>query len=642
MTRLGAVGLASLAVLLGCLAGRLASAQDSPDSGTLLVVVPEDAKVVVNDKPTRVTGTERKFQLPGMEPGFEYDYRVHVEVVREGKTLSEDQTAHLQAGRTVRLVFGLPAAPEAKPGVKPKEPPPAAKPTEKSPSWQPSPPAKAKDAEPGAKTPGPPAKGVPGASPPLEGPGANSPEKKPTAKPGEKTPPAAPGAKIPDATPGVKTPSTNPPEKKGLPPLGPEKPGLPPVGPEKPGVPGMPGPVGPVAPIDHKIPLVEKYLVAGRLADAETDLATRLRENSRDDETRASLGVVQVIRAVERLSQAMYRHGFGTPDLNVSGVEAKNFRLLVPRNPKPMPLNYLQAREILKEFVGDLEKADATLAEISDKEIKLPLHLGLIRVDLVGDGKFADDFWRLYGKLSHQPNLRESDAKAFLVSFDYGDVLWLRGYCHLAMAVGETILAYDEQDLFEWAGNLLFAQPVSPHPFLITDPEKLRGQPDPALVVALQHLFRFKLEEPERMARAAKHLRTALDMSRQSWKAILAETDDDNEWIPNPNQQGAIRDFPVKPEMVDAWLKALAEADAIMAGKKLVPRVIAPPPGDDRGINVNQFFAKPPATFDLILWLQGAGTIPYLEKGTMTDPKVWQRLQDVFGDDLLWYVLWFS
>ena len=254
--------------------------------------------------------------------------------------------------------------------------------------------------------------------------------------------------------------------------------------------------------------------------------------------------------------------------------------------------------------------------------------------------------WRIYANLSGRPGtpgvLRQSDAKTFLICFDYGNVLWLRGYCHLLMAIGEVVLAYDEQNLFELAGNLLFANPVSSQPPLVKDPEQLHGPPDNALVAALKHLVNFKLEEPERMVRAMKHLRATLDLSRQSWKAILAETDDDYEWIPNPKQRGAIPNLIVTQLMVDAWLKSLDEAGAILAGTKLAPRLAAGQPGDDSGVNVGQIFTKPPPTFDLILWLQGAGVVPFVEKGTLSDRKVWRQLQEVFGGNFVYYALWFN
>src|SRR5436305_928432 len=53
-----------------------------------------------------------------------------------------------------------------------------------------------------------------------------------------------------------------------------------------------------------------------------------------------------------------------------------------------------------------------------------------------------------------------------LVHFDRGDVAWLRGYCHLLMALAEVGLAYDGQELFDATAHLFFHKPRTPFPFL--------------------------------------------------------------------------------------------------------------------------------------------------------------------------------
>ena len=60
-------------------------------------------------------------------------------------------------------------------------------------------------------------------------------------------------------------------------------------------------------------------------------------------------------------------------------------------------------------------------------------------------------------------------------------------------------------------------------------------------------------------------------LSREAWKSYLAETDDDHEWIPNPKQNTVMPGGKVTGEMVKGWLEFLDEAEAILAGKKLVP-----------------------------------------------------------------------
>ena len=60
-------------------------------------------------------------------------------------------------------------------------------------------------------------------------------------------------------------------------------------------------------------------------------------------------------------------------------------------------------------------------------------------------------------------------------------------------------------------------------------------------------------------------------LSRLSWKEILAETDDDREWVPAPKQTSrAIAALPVTQEIVDGWLAVLDDIDAVLDGRKLI------------------------------------------------------------------------
>jgi hypothetical protein len=139
------------------------------------------------------------------------------------------------------------------------------------------------------------------------------------------------------------------------------------------------------------------------------------------------------------------------------------------------------------------------------------------------------------------------------------------------------------------------------------------------------------------MKAALHHLEQMLAQSRESWKFILAETDDDHEWIPNPRQTGVLG-VPVRQEMVDGWLEFIEEAEALLAGKRLIPFWRGDP---SRGVNLRRVFTEP-RPLDLVLWVQGSGASPYLEKGTLTKPAVWSRLQRVFGGEFIGFAIWFN
>jgi hypothetical protein len=164
------------------------------------------------------------------------------------------------------------------------------------------------------------------------------------------------------------------------------------------------------------------------------------------------------------------------------------------------------------------------------------------------------------------------------------------------------------------------------------------GSVDIADLIALIHLINLPVVEAPRMRAALGHLESVIGLSRQSWKDLLAETDDDHEWIPNPKQSGVIPNVRITPDMVNGWSQFLDEAEAILQGKKLVPfwRTV-----DGRGINLRRVFTEP-RTLDLVLWAQGTAAQPYLEEGPVSTPAVWARFNRLFQGEFLGFALWFN
>ena len=63
------------------------------------------------------------------------------------------------------------------------------------------------------------------------------------------------------------------------------------------------------------------------------------------------------------------------------------------------------------------------------------------------------------------------------------------------------------------------------------------------------------------------HLETMVQLSRENWRRINAETDDRNEWIPSPMQSGVIRGMRVTRDIEAGWHQFLDEFDALLQGK---------------------------------------------------------------------------
>jgi hypothetical protein len=384
-------------------------------------------------------------------------------------------------------------------------------------------------------------------------------------------------------------------------------------------------------------PLVEKYLHAGQLVEGETALLAVLKAKLADDQARFGLGALQFIRAVEHLGQSLHRYGLRSE--RGQRMNLPFLRLPVPINAKPEALSYSAARKILQELIADLQKAEATLAMVKDEQVKLPLRLAPIRLDFAGDGKEDNRLAAILARYMGGANNLPKD-KDLLVVFDRGDVSWLRGYCHLLMALGEIALAYDGQELFDCSAHLFFERAETPHKFLNQGGRRifdLGDHVDMIDVIAFIHLVRMPVQEPARLKAALEHLQEMLALSKESWKYILAETDDDHEWIPSPKQKGVLG-IPVGQEMVHSWLEFIDEAEALFAGKRLIPFWRGT---ESRGVNLRRVFLEP-RPLDLVLWVQGTAATPYLEKGTLTKAAVWDRLQRVFGGEFVGFAIWFN
>ena len=181
----------------------------------------------------------------------------------------------------------------------------------------------------------------------------------------------------------------------------------------------------------------------------------------------------------------------------------------------------------------------------------------------------------------------------------------------------------------------------TPFPFLSRHADAPRQQVETEDIldaIAFIHLVHFPVQEPARLKSALAHLESMIALSHESWKFILAETDDDHEWVPNTKQHSVMPNGAVTLEMVKAWFEFLAEAKAILKGEKLIPFWRR---GPESGINLKRVLTEP-RTFDLVLWVQGTAAVPYLENGVCTSAETWSRFQRIFRGEFIGFALWFN
>lgn len=389
-------------------------------------------------------------------------------------------------------------------------------------------------------------------------------------------------------------------------------------------------------------PLAEEYLQTGQLSEGATALQAHLKNSPQDDEARFGLGVVQFFQSFEHLGGTVYEYGLRTEDA-FRGLPAP-IRKMLAQKPNPKTISYADMRQMLQTWVDDLKAAEKTLSAIKDSNVQLPLHVGLIKVDLTGTGKPVDATF-LLGQIDTP--VEQEKVAAFIIDFDRGDADWLAGYCNFLSAWGEVLLAIDGQEIFNCTAHLFFEKVDTPYPFLLEGPrnfDSLRRFNRPLIsdILAFIHLWRFELKEPERMKTALAHLEDMQRHAKSMWKYYLAETDNENEWIPNPQQTGVL-EIKVTQEMVDTWLVVLDEAGEVLQGKKLIPFWRGKP--GTQGVNLRRVFTEP-RKIDPFLWAQGTAAAPYLENGTITDfanPEMWGRINRTFGrNNFFTLAFWFN
>lgn len=382
---------------------------------------------------------------------------------------------------------------------------------------------------------------------------------------------------------------------------------------------------------------VDELFISGDLKSAEAGLEKLVKADPKDDHARFGLGTVQVLRAVEGLFQTLHSYGF--MQTSPAGLDVMPRSLFSPTE-SPKAVSAADVRRLLVTWTEQLGRAEKTLSAIKSPDVKMPLHFGLIRLDLNGDGKSEDGeaLWRVFGAVSGD-RVEVDDATSFVVGLDAADAEWLRGYCHLLMAMSEFMLAHDGGDLFDHTAQLFFPKAKTPFPFLCEGKHVFDAYGiDIADAVAFIHLINLPVSESPRMKAALEHLQAMTDQSRKMWKLAMAETDDDHEWIPNPKQHSVLPGVRVTLEMVDGWKVFLDEVDAILAGKKLIPFWRG---SGEQGVNVRRFFTEP-TRFDLVLWVQGSAAAPYLEKGPQTKSETWEGLMRLFRGNFIGFAIWFN
>jgi hypothetical protein len=387
-----------------------------------------------------------------------------------------------------------------------------------------------------------------------------------------------------------------------------------------------------------KAALTAETVAARNAALAELDAA-----KATDPLAAYVAGSIQYFVALEKLGAGLHRHGFESPQSFMMPL----MRLPVPENPNPEPLTYEGFRQILADFHEAMAQSAATLAMVpAGTDIGIEVDLGKLGIDLNEDGAITPDesAAAIMAALASAAGAPPPEGMPPLVfRFDRADGYWLQGYANFLMAQADFWLAHDFRQAFDQTFHMLFPRAKLPMQDTLVPLGDGQGSIFAsewriADFVSFIHLINWPVAEAERSRMARTELLEVIRLSRENWKAIRAETDNDREWLPGPQQGGAnqLTGLEVSEEQVQAWHATLQMAEDLLEGRKLLPHFRFA----DRGVNMKKFFDEP-QTFDLVLSITGPGVVPYLDRGAILSSEEWWAVQQQFGSTgFMTFAIW--
>lgn len=402
----------------------------------------------------------------------------------------------------------------------------------------------------------------------------------------------------------------------------------------------------PFSPAFAETPDAAKTLFEAKtIAERNAALSTLEAAVTKDPQSAYAAGAGEFFTALELLASGLHRHGFDSPKSFMLPL----MQLPVPDNPNPEPLTYEEFRAILVAFRDRLEKSAATLGSVPpDADIGMVVDLTRAGIDLNEDGAIAPDesFAAIMAALARGSIDTSATAPSLTFRFDRADGFWLQGYAEFLMAQADFWLAHDFRNMFDGSFHMLFPRAKLPLQDALVPLDggmsggMLSSEWRFADFISMVHLVNWPVVEPERRQAARRHLLEMIRLSREDWKAIRAETDNDREWLPGPQQKGVnpLTGLEVGEAQVAAWLATLTMAEDLLEGRVLLPHYrIA-----GKGINMKRFFDEP-KPFDLVLSITGPGIAPYLESGKILTSEDFDQIQREFGGGgFLTFALWFN
>ncbi len=385
---------------------------------------------------------------------------------------------------------------------------------------------------------------------------------------------------------------------------------------------------------------VNSLIANSGLAGAEQTLAAQPDKSANDQ---FSYGTVLFLRGIEKSLQFRWQHNLAIKDFDMPVL-----RLPVPPNPSAQPFSPDLITTLFKNLRDDMAISQAALAAV-DGEVNVKIDLMTLWFDINMNGTRDEGEGVVEFGINTMMSRRQASemqaqaSPALTVHFDTADVAWLTAYTHLLSGLSELVIAFDpteaiakvlssNQTMMDLRGDAQGMNIVDA--FIGGGAGGFGGWID-QFAMAYGALNQQPIAENTRAARA--HFLAMIEQNKLFWAAVNAETDNGLEWIPNANQTAALG-FTLPEGAAEAWQAILGDAEKMLNGELLVSFWRISPAG---GVNVQKMFENPPVV-DIVDWIQGAGLLPYLERGPTLSTRNFRQFERMLSGDALLFALLFN
>jgi hypothetical protein len=328
-----------------------------------------------------------------------------------------------------------------------------------------------------------------------------------------------------------------------------------------------------------------------------------------------TLGGLRFLATVETALQLQWRTGMDQAMGGMGDTLGLPFlRLPLPPNPAPEPFQGTMVGTLFTDVTQGMETARADLSRLpQDADFGVEIAFADLWFDVNANRTrdSGEDAAAILGPqlMGWQWSERDPAQPLPVIRFDAADAAWLSAHTHLLSGISATILAYDPAasiDRVTTARAALGIRPPSP------DAEFNFDTSFGAFFDAFAMVEGALSQQPDAAhAKAAKsHFLSMIAENRRFWTLVAQEKDNAAEWIPSDSQTSALG-FTLPPGTGDRWLAVLADGEALLNGRVLIPFWRGPA---GQGINLGRLFDDP-RPVSITGWVQGWAAVPYLEQG---------------------------